>query len=456
VGLIAVLLLVRDLSFVEQGQPSSPEAALEIFLNAVRQGRYGYAWAGLSPTAREQMVSAPELGPVITGSGEFSMGAPAGMKAYARTFAVSGQGHARTMAVKRMTLRSSEDDVAEVDVVLAFQSFPQWVSVLGLGALSAPSLVSPSFPQWMGPLIAGVLVFVTRKRHEESVTKTMLRGQNGAWYVYDADLFEGAEDRAFRTSSTRSARKNRNPRRSESPAAGTPASPARATVGQRVAGALLIGNALLVLALAAFGPHGPAAAHAVAPAATIIPSVIDLGIGATLVAGKRRIIPWAMARVGLGLVVLTALQWSSPAAVVLQVLVSGALLLLLLGDAAQARIAVGASTFGLYAIVSASLVSDAATKQRRTVEPSSTLEPEPVQVVTGVTYPYTLTFPGDGWYLHSRRTRGPRRRSPASRLRPRVTWWGCRTRTGSRPPTSTGISARARRRRRISPSPTGG
>jgi len=181
VGLISLFL---DLALVERGKPSSPEAALKSFLKSLSMGRFGYAWSALCPTAREQTVNAPALGPVETGAGEFSLETEAGVKAYATTFARSGQGQMRSMAVKRMTVQSLEDDVAEVEAVLAFQSWPQWVN----------ALIVVSFVIFRPlALVGAVFYFVTRKRHEASVTKTMLRGRNGAWYLLDADLREGGD-----------------------------------------------------------------------------------------------------------------------------------------------------------------------------------------------------------------------------------------------------------------------
>jgi len=182
-GLLAALLVSMDLSLIERGKPSSPEAALKSFLKSIPMNRAGYAWAALCPTAREQRVSPPSLGPVVTGAGEFSLDDPAGWKAYTATFARPGQSQMRTMAVKRVTPRGIDGDVAEVDVVLAFQSWPQWVSiVMGVSFAIFRLLI----------LIGVVFYFVLRKRHEVTVTKTMLRGQNGAWYVFDGDLLEGA------------------------------------------------------------------------------------------------------------------------------------------------------------------------------------------------------------------------------------------------------------------------
>ena len=178
-GIMAAILLVMDLSLVDRAAPSSPDATLKSYLKAIPMARYGYAWATLSPTARDQEVRAPELSPVITGGGDFSLRDVSGMKDYAGSFARPGQGQMRSMAVKRVTLGSVDGDVAEVSAVLAFQSWPQWVN----------AVIIASFVLFRPLVILGaIFYFATRKRREVSVTATMLRGSNGAWYLYDADL----------------------------------------------------------------------------------------------------------------------------------------------------------------------------------------------------------------------------------------------------------------------------
>jgi len=184
-GMIAIIGLVLDLSLVVRGQPSSPEQALRSFLKAIAQGRFGYAWAALSPTAREQTVRTPSLGPVETAAGDFSMEQESGVKDYTGSFARAGQGQTRFMAVKRVRLAGGDGDVAEVEVELAFQSCPRWVTILTVvGFVLFRPLI----------IVGGILYFVMRKRHGATVTKTMLRGRNGAWYVYDADVLEGAPE----------------------------------------------------------------------------------------------------------------------------------------------------------------------------------------------------------------------------------------------------------------------
>ena len=66
-GVLAVVglaVLALDLSLAARDKASSPERTLKAFFKAIPMGRFGYSWAMLCPTAREQTVSSPkELGP---------------------------------------------------------------------------------------------------------------------------------------------------------------------------------------------------------------------------------------------------------------------------------------------------------------------------------------------------------------------------------------------------------
>ncbi|APR86928.1 hypothetical protein A7982_12277 [Minicystis rosea] len=183
-GVFAIVLLVLDLSLVPHGQPSTPEAALKSFLKALAMGRNGYAWARLCPTAREQTVRTPVLGEITTNPVEVTLSNEAAIKTYTGSFARAGDGSMRTMQVKRVTVVDVQDDVAVIEAELAFQSWPRWVSMI----------LAVSFAVFRLLAIVGlVLFFVLRKKHDTRVRKTMLRGRDGAWYVYDGDILEGAE-----------------------------------------------------------------------------------------------------------------------------------------------------------------------------------------------------------------------------------------------------------------------
>lgn len=184
-GVFAIILLVLDLSLVERGTASAPEAALKSYLRAISVGRHGYAWAALAPAGRAQVVAVPPLGPIPIGPGELSMQDEAGVKAYFGSFARPGNGQIRQFSIKRLTLAHDSGDVAKVDVELTFHGYPQWVSiVVVLGFVLFRPLV----------LIGLVLLLVMRKRCSVAIQKTLLKAPTGAWYIHDANLLEGRRD----------------------------------------------------------------------------------------------------------------------------------------------------------------------------------------------------------------------------------------------------------------------
>jgi len=183
-ALIAVLLLVVDLRFLPRDKPASPEETLKHFFKAMTMGRLGYAWAALCPTAREQSVEPPALGPIPIGPGSFRLRQTSDLKDYTQTFARPGNGQMRTMQIKRATLLEEDGDVAVVEVTALFQAWPQWAQILSIIAFVIARIV--------GAILFLVLFFSLRKTHEVVFRKTLIRGSNGIWYVYSADLLEGA------------------------------------------------------------------------------------------------------------------------------------------------------------------------------------------------------------------------------------------------------------------------
>lgn len=177
-----------------------------------------------------------------------------------------------------------------------------------------------------------------------------------------------------------------------------------ATKGQRVAGALLIANAALIV-LSMVVTAGTPETSAGTPGGSLLPAAIDLGIGVSLVSGKSTTARWAVLRAGVGLVVWAGVQATKGEwiLVALQTLVCASFLVLLIGNAGRARIAAGATAFGLYALVSlvglvalaSGHVPGAATAESSRAD----LEPEPVREVTGVRAGYSLRVPNDLWYL---------------------------------------------------------
>ena len=182
--IMALAFLIMDVSLVRRDRASTPEATVKAFFKSISAGRFGYAWATLAPSARAQTVPTPDLGPIQVVQGDFSLETEKGMKDYTAAFARPGKGTMRTMAAKKVLVRAIDGDVAKIDVELAFQSWPQWVSiVMAIGAIIFRPLI----------IVGVVLFFVMRKKHEVRCTKTMLRAPNGVWYVFAGDLVEPLE-----------------------------------------------------------------------------------------------------------------------------------------------------------------------------------------------------------------------------------------------------------------------
>lgn len=184
--LITVLLLVVDLRFLARDKPASPEVTLKHFFKAITMGRLGYAWATLCPTAREQTIKPPLLGPIPVGHGSFALRHTSDLKHYTQTFARPGNGQMRTMQIKRAALLEEDGDVAVVEVTALFQAWPQWAQII--------SVIAFVIARGIGALLFLVLFYSLRKTHEVVFRKTLIRGSNGIWYVYSADLLEGATE----------------------------------------------------------------------------------------------------------------------------------------------------------------------------------------------------------------------------------------------------------------------
>lgn len=181
---ITIILVAVDLQFASRDVPTSPENTTKYFFKAIAMARFGYAWATLCPTAREQSVETPSLGPIPVGEGTFTLRRPNDLKDYTATFARPGNGQMRTMQIKRAELVNEDGDVATVEVTAVFQSWPQWAQLISVVAFVVIRLI--------GIILFLILFFSLRKNHEVTFRKTLIRGSNGIWYVYSPDVLEGS------------------------------------------------------------------------------------------------------------------------------------------------------------------------------------------------------------------------------------------------------------------------
>lgn len=185
--------------------------------------------------------------------------------------------------------------------------------------------------------------------------------------------------------------------------------PYEATLGQRIAGGLLIANAAIVGLELLIMPTDPTSKDPFSsPGRSVVPAVIDVFIGVSLLSKNKKVLPWAIFRAALGLVLFLAIRamQGDVFLAVMQVAVSGSLLLLLIGDASKPRIAFASALFSIYGLLSlvgigaeltgtnplASLIQGA----------SGQLEGEPARNVTGDKSHYQLSTPSDKWRLRTR------------------------------------------------------
>ena len=169
--LVGTMVVAADLSLVSRSKPSRPVIAFKSFLRSIANGRYGYAWTCLCPTAREQTVASPDLRPVETKPGTFTLRGVADVKAYASSFARTSGWVIRTMWATPPILRSLEGDVASVEVGLHFQSWPWWIAIVAvLGFIILRPLA----------IIGVVLYFAMRKRRIERVRRPCSAPKTGS------------------------------------------------------------------------------------------------------------------------------------------------------------------------------------------------------------------------------------------------------------------------------------
>jgi len=181
--LITLVLVIVDVTLPERKRTIPPDEAAKAFFKAMTTGRHGYAWACLSPTAREGTAQAPNLAPVPTTSGSFTLRTPADMKAFTATFTRAGAGYIRGVQVRRASLTHEEGDVATVEIHALFQAWPRWAIVVA--TIGSVLLGGAGVVVWL------VVFMVLRKTREATFQKTLLRGKDGLWYAHTADPFDG-------------------------------------------------------------------------------------------------------------------------------------------------------------------------------------------------------------------------------------------------------------------------
>lgn len=172
-------------------------------------------------------------------------------------------------------------------------------------------------------------------------------------------------------------------------------------LARRLAGGAIIVNGVLLLLDFAFNPDGsPDWLRQV----RLIPAMIDLVIGVTLVLGIPKLVTLAIVRAVLGLTAGIALQQRAggPFFAILQLTFAGSLLGLLVREAGRTRMVIAAALAGIASAVQVLLLAGGLAGWYplavTILTMSGDIEPSPVALVEGRSAPYEITFPEGRWY----------------------------------------------------------
>lgn len=175
-----------------------------------------------------------------------------------------------------------------------------------------------------------------------------------------------------------------------------------ATPAQRLAGGMLVVNALLSFVALGLIPDAPKSTALPGPG-SVVSGIFDVVIGTMLIFNHGRMAAWALVRVVLGLVLFTLLYVVAGDLVTaaVQVGLSSALLLLLIGRAGILRLALGCVLFSLYLLVSVAGISALTTGHNPLggliLGLKGELDGHVAGAVEGRASPFRLQVPDTGW-----------------------------------------------------------
>lgn len=179
-GLIALSLLIVDLTVGRRQAATDPVAALKGWVRAAKASHAGYVFTALAPTAREGTVAAPALGDPAEPTERFATDRKASLKRYLKSWARPDNKTVRWARAKTIELVDQQGDVARVRLQLELTGWPQWANIL--------SVIAFVFIRIVGIVLAIVLYYSLRKVRKLESIKTLMRGGDGLWYLLDADL----------------------------------------------------------------------------------------------------------------------------------------------------------------------------------------------------------------------------------------------------------------------------
>ena len=187
------------------------------------------------------------------------------------------------------------------------------------------------------------------------------------------------------------------------PRAPAPQGRPRASFAQRLAGGAMIANGVFVMLEVALSPSASASTPGHNPIVPGVSSLLDVGIGISLLAGSPALATFAIVRCALGLTVGIALRVAEgPFGMIAQAVLCLSLLGLLAGKAERVRTAIAASGMGLYLALYMLTLTGLATGSYPLgavlLASQGDIETSPVERAAGVRAPYEISLSGGGWY----------------------------------------------------------
>lgn len=163
----------RDQRLAEQDR-SDPVATLRSYISALRFGSPGEVMSRLAPTARTVAIEGPTLGPHRSRRA-YRLDSQAAVRDWARTFARSSPSQPRWLVPGDVVLERMTDDLAIVRLRCELRWWPLW-SALCIALLAMPLMVFA--------LIPGLVFYLALMQRQPVVmTKHLLRGSDGRWYL---------------------------------------------------------------------------------------------------------------------------------------------------------------------------------------------------------------------------------------------------------------------------------
>jgi hypothetical protein len=178
IGMVSRERMRRDRREAEADR-TDPVATLRAYVAGLRSGAPGEAIARLCPDARRATAEAPPVGP-HRGRRAYRMDDPRSVEGWAKTFARSDSAQPRWLYVREVAIERREGDLAVVRLRFELRWWALW------GALTVSVM---ALPMLFFALIPGLILYLAlMQRQPVVVSKHLLRGADGRWYVMAPEL----------------------------------------------------------------------------------------------------------------------------------------------------------------------------------------------------------------------------------------------------------------------------